>query len=180
MSSFWSVLRHRLLGACDWDGCRCRICRKTRDEGHDFDGCKCRNCPRARHEWDGCHCRRCDAEKHEWKGLACLSCGLQKDMRALLVSHFPQEHEALEQLLERLRAIDPDWTTIYDWQLVELAREAIDCHRHHAAYELEVPTAGATVKAPRSPSDSATSSDYVVASSLLLRRHDDAPSRLIH
>jgi hypothetical protein len=182
MSRIWSALRHRFLGVCDWDGCRCRICRKTRDGGHDWDGCKCRNCPRARHEWDGCHCRRCDAEKHEWKGLACLTCGLQKDIRALLESHFAKEGQAIEHLLERLASIDLDWTTVYDWQLVELAREAIDCHRHNATYELEVPSGPVPVNNGRSSpqtGDSATSSDFVVATSLLLRRHD-APSRLIH
>jgi hypothetical protein len=95
---------------------------------------------------------------------------------------FPKDREAIEQLLTRLEAIELDWTTVQDWQLVELAREAIDCCRHNAAYDLEVPTpspSGASGPA-KTASDSATSSDYVIASSLLLRRHDDAPSRLIH
>jgi hypothetical protein len=101
-------------------------------------------------------------------------------MRALLEEHFPKEGAAIKQLLRRLEAIDLDWTTVYDWQLVELAREAIDCHHHNASYELEVPTNSGIRRPPANPHDSATSSDFVVASSLLLRRHDNAPSRLIH
>lgn len=35
-----------------WNGCKCTVCSKTRDEGHDFDeNCICRICGQ-HHQWE--------------------------------------------------------------------------------------------------------------------------------
>jgi hypothetical protein len=175
MASWFRAAKHRLLGICDWDGCRCRICRLPRDTGHEWEGCRCTRCPRTRHDWDGCHCRNCEAERHEWNGLVCRSCHARKDVRALLLSHFPQDAVAVEDLLAKLNALDEfDWTAVYDWQLVEVAREAIDCCRHTAGYDLEIATTD-----PAGPQN-ASSTGYVAPCPILIKRHDSAPARLIY
>ena len=62
----------------DWDGCKCNICGKTRDEQHDWYGCKCKHCSKVgNHDWDGCKCKRCGKtrdEQHDWDGCECKRC----------------------------------------------------------------------------------------------------------
>ena len=64
----------------DWDGCTCKLCGLTRNEGHDWDGCKCMRCGKTReegHDWDGCTCKRCGKtrnEGHDWRGDRCARC----------------------------------------------------------------------------------------------------------
>ena len=181
MIRLWRGLRHQLFRVCDWDGCRCRICRMPRTTGHEWEGCKCRHCPQTRHEWENCHCRRCGGERHEWQGLVCVTCGCRKDVAELLRDHFPDDDAAVEHVLAKLNAVDAlDWSTIYDWQVVELARTAIPCHAGGVEYDLEV------ASAPRAPSSrfesdggSTTDSGYVAPSALRLSRRDGAPSQVI-
>ena len=59
----------------DFDGCKCRKCGRTRDEGHDFDGCTCRKCGKIRdegHDFDGCTCRKCGKKihDHDWQEVS--------------------------------------------------------------------------------------------------------------
>lgn len=90
-----------LFGSHAWDGCKCRSCRKTRDEGHKWQGCKCSACGVTRdqahkwngctcticgktrnknHSWDGCTCRLCGKSKeHSWQGCKCSVCGVTRD-----------------------------------------------------------------------------------------------------
>ena len=49
-----------------WNGCKCKRCGKTRNEGHDWtnlNNCikKCTRCGEQRetHDWDGCTCKKC-------------------------------------------------------------------------------------------------------------------------
>ena len=45
-----------------WEGCKCRVCRETRDFGHVFEGCKCVVCGKIRnfgHEYSEAGCRIC-------------------------------------------------------------------------------------------------------------------------
>ncbi|MBW3599950.1 MAG: hypothetical protein KY475_22095 [Planctomycetes bacterium] len=181
MARLWPVLRHRLLGLCDWDGCRCRICRVPRQEGHVWEGCKCQHCPQTRHEWEHCHCRRCGGQRHEWQGLVCRSCGVRKDLAVLLREHFPKKHAAIEQVLAKLNEAPAlDWSTIYDWQVVELTRSAIPCHDKGVDYDLEVASQCllASEEEDRAPRSSTESSGYVAPAALRIKRRDGAPSQV--
>lgn len=182
MSSLWRTLLHSWFGVCDWDGCRCRICRVPRDIGHEWEGCKCRRCPQTRHEWEGCRCPRCGGERHEWQGLICRSCRHRKDLLLLLRDHFPQEEAAAREVLARLEGIDGlDWSTLYDWQVVELCRSVLDCHRQGVDYEIEVDSAclARTMSGVRTE-EAATgpSPGYAVPAALRLRRRDNTPVQM--
>lgn len=84
----------------EWDGCKCRRCGHTRDEGHAWDGCLCRTCGQIRdeehdfvtihcqvvcqrcgnhsgwaHRWQECVCRDCGKERHVWIDGVCRVCG---------------------------------------------------------------------------------------------------------
>ena len=78
----------------NWNGCTCRVCGKTRDEGHDWNGCKCLICGKVRgtgHDWDGktclSKCRICGNKRgiwfinegHDWNGCKCRICGQVRD-----------------------------------------------------------------------------------------------------
>lgn len=41
------------FGIHKWEGCRCRVCRETRDRDHQWNatGCRCLRCHRENHEW---------------------------------------------------------------------------------------------------------------------------------
>ena len=90
-----------------WEGCKCTICGKVRDEQHSWykdcekcskchktridahlwEGCKCTNCGKTRddlHDWSMncemcsmCHKTRIDA--HLWEGCKCTNCGKTRD-----------------------------------------------------------------------------------------------------
>ncbi len=91
-----------LLGAHDWNGCKCYKCGRTHNKGHNWNGCKCYKCGRTRddeHAWradcekcsvcgktrDGRHdwredCQKCSIcgktsrEQHKWRSGKCDSC----------------------------------------------------------------------------------------------------------
>lgn len=72
-------------GVHDWMGCKCYICGKTRDEGHEWstrDCGECGICGKRRegaHEWHGCKCGICGKtreEGHEWSARDCEKCQL--------------------------------------------------------------------------------------------------------
>lgn len=64
----WETLQSRQERcAHDWDGCKCRLCGSTRDEGHDWDGCKCKRCGKTRYEG------------HRWQGNKCSICGKTRE-----------------------------------------------------------------------------------------------------
>ena len=91
------------LGLHKWEGCKCSLCGKSRDERHDWaKNCeKCSKCEKARtnqHVWEGCKCSLCgksrdeghdwakNCEKcakcekartaqHTWDGCKCSTCG---------------------------------------------------------------------------------------------------------
>lgn len=77
----WARARLCTLYGHDWDGCKCRICGKTRNEQHKRVGCKCVRCgynlPEW-HVWEGCKCTRCGAvrnQEHDWSnGVFCTRC----------------------------------------------------------------------------------------------------------
>ena len=68
-----------------WNGCKCTVCGRTRNEGHTWDGCKCKVCGKTRdkgHIWDGCKCTVCGKtrdEGHIWNGCKCTVCGKTRD-----------------------------------------------------------------------------------------------------
>ena len=41
------------FGIHKWEGCRCKVCRETRDQDHQWNatGCRCLRCYRENHEW---------------------------------------------------------------------------------------------------------------------------------
>lgn len=67
----------------NWVGCKCSVCGKTRDEGHEWnkDCEKCVRCGGARtsaHKWAGCRCSTCGKTRdqdHDWKNGRCTRCG---------------------------------------------------------------------------------------------------------
>ena len=75
------------IGLHAWDGCKCIMCGKTKDEQHSWDGCKCSKCGKKRddkHRWNGCKCYRCDKtrdEQHIWSKDCekCSKCGKKRD-----------------------------------------------------------------------------------------------------
>lgn len=94
-----------MTGKHKWDGCKCSVCAKVREEGHDWSkdcekcarcgadrngvhkwsGCKCLKCSKTRdegHEWGGCICSKCGNMRHEWTdgGLICSECGKRRDL----------------------------------------------------------------------------------------------------
>lgn len=68
------------IGVHSWQGCRCKVCEKTRDQNHSWTGCRCQSCSARRdleHDWDGCKCSRCFAKReqeHRWKEFICARC----------------------------------------------------------------------------------------------------------
>lgn len=74
-----------MLGSHSWNGCRCAMCGKSRDVGHDWtnDCQKCAICGLTRtqpHDWrkDCEHCSCCRAIRegaHDWIGCKCRACG---------------------------------------------------------------------------------------------------------
>lgn len=75
----------------EWNGCKCRKCLATRDEGHNWlviEGkCKekCTICgkERSEHKWNGCKCEKCGAIRDKehtwiWNGK-CKICGTIRD-----------------------------------------------------------------------------------------------------
>lgn len=68
-----------------WQGCRCTLCRMTRDLEHNWDGCLCEKCGVQRdegHKWNRCVCSKCKAkrdEKHQWERCKCRICGAVRD-----------------------------------------------------------------------------------------------------
>ena len=104
--------------AHDWDGCKCRLCGLTRDEGHDWDGCKCRRCFKSRdeeHDWDGCECKRCGARRNEghiWQGDRCARCGKTREQtcRALQESG---NHAFRQQKGCRRRCTECGYSTVW-------------------------------------------------------------------
>ena len=75
-----------LFGNHNWNGCMCKDCRETRNEGHTWNGCKCIVCGRIRnegHNWDGCKCKNCGGTRdkdHIWDGCKCTVCGMTRDL----------------------------------------------------------------------------------------------------
>jgi uncharacterized protein (TIGR02145 family) len=62
-----------MLGLHDWNGCVCRECNKTRDQGHNWSG----NCEK---------CSTCGMERHEfhlWENDRCSACGKERDMNRI-------------------------------------------------------------------------------------------------
>ena len=80
-----AAAKHCELAGHDWNGCKCRICGKQRNEEHDWGGCICRICGLRRneeHDWDGCICRICGErrnEEHDWDGCICKKCGERRN-----------------------------------------------------------------------------------------------------
>lgn len=88
-----------------WEGCKCQICRSTRDTEHSWAGCKCQICGTTRdteHSWTGCKCQICGTTRdeehdwtefcgqcricgktryfvHTWDGCVCTTCGMKRD-----------------------------------------------------------------------------------------------------
>jgi len=59
-----------VFGLHQWDGCKCKACEKTRDQGHDWS----KDCGK---------CVRCGATRnnvHQWNGFKCSVCGKIKDL----------------------------------------------------------------------------------------------------
>jgi hypothetical protein len=75
-----------LLGFHDWEGCKCSLCGKIRDEQHDWtkDCEKCSVCGKTRknqHDWSGCKCAICGnirVEGHIWVKELCNICNSTK------------------------------------------------------------------------------------------------------
>lgn len=84
----------------DWNGCKCTLCGKVRNQEHDWNriGCKCKRCGMENpekhiwdkatctckgcgkhHDWDGCTCRICGETNHSWDGCTCRTCGATRD-----------------------------------------------------------------------------------------------------
>jgi len=55
-----------LFGSHIWDGCKCKSCGETRNEGHDWNGCMCGKCGKTRDEG------------HDWVTGKCSKCGVFK------------------------------------------------------------------------------------------------------
>ena len=80
-TSFYVHYKH------NWDGCKCRMCSKTRDEEHNWskDCEKCSRCGKGRsnsHNWTGCKCSTCGKtrdESHDWIGCKCSKCSKKRD-----------------------------------------------------------------------------------------------------
>jgi hypothetical protein len=78
-----------LIGKHKWDGCKCLVCGKTRNEGHDWkkDCQKCSRCGMERrdaHKWNGCKCSVCGKtrdEGHDWEGCKCRKCAKVIDLQ---------------------------------------------------------------------------------------------------
>jgi formylglycine-generating enzyme len=96
-----------LLGFHDWEGCKCSLCGKIRDEQHDWSNdceecskcgqtrtdthdwsknCeKCSICGKTRddhHKWNGCKCSVCEKVRdqlHNWDGCKCAFCEKVRD-----------------------------------------------------------------------------------------------------
>ncbi len=68
------------IGIHKWNVCKCSICLKVRPhQYHDWEGCRCRQCGFTRnegHEWKLCECIRCGYRReHVWKNDHCELCG---------------------------------------------------------------------------------------------------------
>lgn len=100
-----SIMCH--IGKHTWNGCKCAVCNKTRDEKHDWkSNCEecsiCRAARQGAHRWSGCKCAVCGKtrdEKHDWarncegcsicgsvrqnahswSGCRCTACGTTRD-----------------------------------------------------------------------------------------------------
>lgn len=70
------------MGTHNYVKCRCERCLATRDADHDWNGCKCSICGKTRqdgeHQWQGCKCTICGNKRdsdHVWVGGKCSVCG---------------------------------------------------------------------------------------------------------
>ena len=64
----WELARSKQeLCEHDWNGCKCKLCSLTRDEGHEWNGCKCKRCGKTRDEG------------HSWQGNKCSICGKNRE-----------------------------------------------------------------------------------------------------
>lgn len=69
------------FGLHRWSGCKCSVCAKVRNEGHnwskDCETCaKCATTRSGSHAWNGCKCSNCGKirnEGHDW-GKDCETC----------------------------------------------------------------------------------------------------------
>lgn len=88
-----------IFGYHTWNGCKCNICGKSRDEQHDWNGCKCSKCGKIRdwhHNWGDENCQICGIEistgelGRRWAD----NLGKKKDYHAL-AKYFCTWHETL-------------------------------------------------------------------------------------
>ena len=89
------------LGLHKWNGCKCCVCGKLRDEGHMWHGCKCAACSKTRHEWDRCRCSACGEARdvydalHDWYNCDPSENGDEKCRRCGATATFRYERTAL-------------------------------------------------------------------------------------
>ena len=77
-----------VIGLHEWQGCKCRTCGQTRQEGHDWttDCERCSTCGKTRvnHDWsEDCekcaNCRVTRPGSHPWNGCVCTTCNKKRD-----------------------------------------------------------------------------------------------------
>ena len=68
-----------------WNGCICKKCGATRNEGHNWSNGICNSCKiDCTHQWEKCKCTVCGMirdEGHDWHGCKCSNCGATRDKK---------------------------------------------------------------------------------------------------